>query len=179
MDPGGIGKGFAVDACVAILHAHHVNAALLSAGSSTIYAIGAPPGEPGWKIVLNGPIPLREELSTVYLRDTSISSANCSEKHFVREAHDYCHIMDPRTMRPVEGRVQVSVIDSSAPDSDALSNVVFVQSPQQSLATLSRYAPNASALIVSTPVAPQNATPTVCTRFHWQASVNASHCEVR
>jgi thiamine biosynthesis lipoprotein len=35
--------------------------------------------------------------------------------------------MDPRTLRPVEGRVQATVIAPSATDSDALSNVMFVE----------------------------------------------------
>jgi thiamine biosynthesis lipoprotein len=60
------------------------------------------------------------------LRDTSLSTANCSEKHFVVAGHQYCHIMDPRTLRPVEGRLQATVIARSATDSDALSNVMFV-----------------------------------------------------
>ncbi len=47
LDPGGIGKGFAVDAAVKALRADGVHAALLSAGSSTIYGMGAPPASPG------------------------------------------------------------------------------------------------------------------------------------
>jgi thiamine biosynthesis lipoprotein len=34
--------------------------------------------------------------------------------------------MDPRTLRPVEGRLQATVIAPSATDGDALSNVMFV-----------------------------------------------------
>jgi thiamine biosynthesis lipoprotein len=60
------------------------------------------------------------------LRDTSLSTANCSEKHFIVGSHLYCHIMDPRTLRPVEGRLQATVIAPSATDSDALSNAMFV-----------------------------------------------------
>ncbi len=67
-----------------------------------------------------------EALSTVMLRNTSLSTANCSEKHFVAGGHQYCHIMDPRTLRPVEGRLQATVIAPSATDGDALSNVMFV-----------------------------------------------------
>ena len=62
----------------------------------------------------------------VVLHDTSLSTANCSEKHFVVGNHLYCHIMDPRTLRPVEGRLQATVIAPSATDSDALSNAMFV-----------------------------------------------------
>jgi len=54
LGPGGVGKGYAVDRAVRILRARQVPAALLSAGSSTIYALGAPPGE-----AASGPAPSR------------------------------------------------------------------------------------------------------------------------
>jgi thiamine biosynthesis lipoprotein len=130
LDPGGIGKGFAVDAAVEAMHSDGVSAAMLSAGSSTIYALGAPPGTAGWKVRVPDPGHPGHPgavLSVVTLRDTSLSTANCAEKHFVSDGHRYCHIMDPRTLRPVEGRLQATVIAPSATDSDALSNVMFVE----------------------------------------------------
>jgi thiamine biosynthesis lipoprotein len=167
LDPGGIGKGFAVDAAVSILRAHHVTAALISAGSSTVYALGSPPGKRGWSVVVPDGLPDGKTISTVLLRDTSLSSANCSEKNFTVGGHVYCHIMDPRTLRPVEGRLHVSIIDPSATTSDALSNVLFVDTPAESLAFLKRYAPEARALIVS-----GHAEAPRCTVFRWQAPVN-------
>ncbi len=126
LDPGGIGKGFAVDEAVAALRADGVRAALLSAGSSTLYGLGAPPGTRGWLVRIPDPLHGEASVATVRLRDMSLSTANCSEKHFVSGGHTYCHIMDPRTLRPVEGRLQATVIAPSATDSDALSNAVFV-----------------------------------------------------
>jgi thiamine biosynthesis lipoprotein len=131
LDPGGIGKGFAVDAAIQMLRADGVHAALLSAGSSTIYGLGAPPDAEGWRVRVPDPQHLDvaahgEDISSVILHDTSLSTANCSEKHFVVGTHQYCHIMDPRTLRPVEGRLQATVIAPSATDSDALSNAMFV-----------------------------------------------------
>lgn len=126
LDPGGIGKGFAVDAAVRALRDDGVRAALFSAGSSTIYALGVPPDAAGWKVQVPDPRHAGAIVSTVMLHDTSLSTANCSEKHFMVEGHLYCHIMDPRTLRPVEGRLQATVIAPSATDSDALSNAVFV-----------------------------------------------------
>jgi thiamine biosynthesis lipoprotein len=126
LDPGGIGKGFAVDAAVKALSADGVHAALLSAGSSTIYGLGAPPSASGWKVQVPDPEHADSTISTVMLHNTSLSTANCSEKHFVVSGHLYCHIMDPRTLRPVEGRLQATVIAPSATDSDALSNAIFV-----------------------------------------------------
>jgi thiamine biosynthesis lipoprotein len=127
LDPGGIGKGFAVDAAVEAMRSDGVGAAMLSAGSSTIYGLGAPPLTAGWKVRVPDPGRAGTVLSVVTLRDTSLSTANCAEKHFVSDGHRYCHIMDPRTLRPVEGRVQATVIAPSATDSDALSNVMFVE----------------------------------------------------
>ena len=174
LDPGGIGKGFAVDAAVAILHAHHVTAALLSAGSSTVYALGSPPGQRGWRVVVPDGLPDHATISSVLLRDTSLSSANCSEKNFTSGGHLYCHIMDPRTLQPVEGRLHVSIIDPSATTSDALSNVLFVDTPAESLAFLASHAPEARALIVSgQPEAPR------CTVFRWQAPLKTQRCPLQ
>jgi thiamine biosynthesis lipoprotein len=108
------------------MRADGVHAALLSAGSSTIYGLGAPPETKGWKVRVPDPRHKEDAISTITLRDTSLSTANCSEKHFVVGIHQYCHIMDPRTLQPVEGRLQATVIAPSATDSDALSNVMFV-----------------------------------------------------
>jgi FAD:protein FMN transferase len=171
LDPGGIGKGFAVDAAVRILRADHITAAMLSAGSSTVYALGAPPHKTGWRIVVPGPLPSKKTLSVVTLRDTSLSSADCSQKNFTVAGHRYCHIMDPRTMRPIEDRIQVSVVAPSATVSDALSNVVFVETPEQSVATLKAFAPDAHTLIVS-----GGAEAARCTTFQWTSSVDRTHC---
>ncbi|MHB1938136.1 MAG: FAD:protein FMN transferase [Acidobacteriaceae bacterium] len=130
LDPGGIGKGHAVDRAVRILRAKQVPAALLSAGSSTIYALGTPPGEAGWKARVPSALLDGATVSTVVLRDTSLSTANLSEKNFVHDGRFYGAIMDPRTLRPVEGMLQVTVISPSATDSDALSNALFVSRPE-------------------------------------------------
>ena len=130
LDPGGIGKGYAVDRAIKILRARGVPAALLSAGSSTIYALGAPPGEAGWKVRVPSPHPEGGTISTVILRDTSLSTANLSEKNFVHEGQFYGAIMNPQTHQPVRGILQVTVISQSATDSDALSNALFVSGPE-------------------------------------------------
>ncbi len=131
LDPGGVGKGYAVDRAVRILRAKQAPAALLSAGSSTIYALGAPPGEAGWKVRVPFAGAGEDPISTVILRDTSLSTANLSEKNFVHDGHFYGAIMDPRTLRPVEGMAQVTAISPSATDSDALSNALFVSGPEE------------------------------------------------
>jgi thiamine biosynthesis lipoprotein ApbE len=50
LDPGSIGKGFAVDAVVKLLREQGVTSAFISAGGSTLYAIGTVPGTAGWPV---------------------------------------------------------------------------------------------------------------------------------
>jgi len=126
LDPGGIGKGYAVDRVISLLRGEGVKAALVSGGSSSIYGMGAPPGEVGWRV--NVPDPVREgrTMTSVMLKDISLSTSSCTEKFFIKNGHRYCHILNPHTERPVEDRLQTTVIAPSTTDSDALSTATFV-----------------------------------------------------
>ena len=170
LDPGGIGNGYAIERAADLLRSEHVTAALLSAGSSTIYALGAPPGEAGWKVRVPALGVAANTLSTVVIRDTSLSTANCSEKHFIEDNHLYCHIMGPHTLQPVEGMLQVTVIAPSATDSDALSNVFFVSNADQSRAIF-RTLPAVSALIISG--SPSNRH---CELLGWKEPIESGYC---
>lgn len=149
LDPGGIGKGFAVDAAVQVLREWQVKAAMLSAGGSTVYALGAPPQKSGWKVIVRGPVPSQNVISVLTLRDTSFSSADCSQKNFVQNGVLYCHILNPVKLAPVKERIQVAMEHRSATASDALSNVLFVQEPKEAFDVLRREAADARALVIS------------------------------
>ncbi len=150
LDPGSIGKGFAVDSVVKLLRAHGVTSAFISAGGSTLYAIGTPPGAAGWPVDIPDPRVPGKTATSLLLKDTSLSTGACTEKFFIKNGHRYCHIFDPRSMRPVEGMLQTTVIDPSATDSDALSTVVFVLDPSASRRLLASR-PETQALIFSEP----------------------------
>ena len=55
LDLGAIGKGHAVDEAVALLREARVTSALLHAGTSSVFALGAPPDADAWRIALEGP----------------------------------------------------------------------------------------------------------------------------
>ena len=170
LDPGGIGKGFAVDAALRLLRGEGIHAAMLSAGSSTIGAIGAPPGTKGWRVTAHDPWHSGREVSWVLLRDATLSSANCAEKNFVLQGHRFCHIMNPRTLRPVEGVQQVTIIDPSGTSSDALSNALFVLPPEQSARLLASL-PQDRALIVT-----GTEDHRVCTAIRWREPIASEFC---
>lgn len=130
LDPGAIGKGYAVDRVVEILRDSGVNAALVDAGSSTLYALGTPPGKSGWRVRVPKSSDRKQVLSTVVLRDESLSTSGSYEKFFKLNEHIYCHIMDPRTGMPVEGVLQTTVIAGDGTTTDALSTSIFVLGPE-------------------------------------------------
>jgi thiamine biosynthesis lipoprotein len=129
IDFGGIGKGYAVDRVADLLRQDGITAALIDAGSSTIYALGAPPGTDGWKVQVPRPAKRSEAISTIRLRDESLSTSGSYEKFFILNGHTYCHIMDPRTGEPVQGVLQTTVIAADGTTSDALSTAMFVMGP--------------------------------------------------
>jgi FAD:protein FMN transferase len=148
LDLGGIAKGYAVDRVAELLEENGVSAALVGSGSSSMYALGAPPGTPGWRVHVPDPTDRSRSLATVTLRDQSIATSGSYEKFFRLDGRAYCHVMDPRTGVPVEGMAQVTVIAPKATDSDALSTALFVLGPEAGEHVLGER-PDAAALFVT------------------------------
>lgn len=155
LDLGAIGKGYAVDRAVEVLHGEGITQALVSSGTSSIYALGSPPGEHGWKISVCDPFDRRKKVCSLRLQNLSISVSGDYEQFFVLDGKIYAHIMDPRTGMPAEGILMTAVISSSAAESDALSTSFFVGGVEMSRAYLERH-PNLTALLY-TPAPSQRA----------------------
>jgi thiamine biosynthesis lipoprotein len=132
LDLGGIAKGYAVDRVAGILRTRGVSAGLISAGGSTIYALGAPPGRDGWDVAIQDPLDARKVARSIRLKDRALSLAGSSEKAFEYDGRRYSHIMDPRTGTPVEGLLSVAVVARSGTAGDALDNAFFVLGPGRS-----------------------------------------------
>jgi FAD:protein FMN transferase len=127
LDPGGIGKGYAVDKMVEILKQDGVASALVSASGSSIYGLGAPPNEPGWKIKIRDPKDASKSAAEVVLHDNSLSTSGNYEKFFWAEGKLYSHIMDPRTGYPSEGMLAVSVVSPKTIDSEAWCKPYYIR----------------------------------------------------
>lgn len=127
MDPGGIGKGYAVDRMVEILKQRGFDRALVAGSDSSIYGLGAPPDEErGWEVSIRDPRNSRRAVARVYLKDMSLSTSGSYEKFFQADGRTYSHIMDPRTGYPAQGTVSVSVVAPRTIDSEAWAKPYFV-----------------------------------------------------
>ncbi len=129
LDPGGIGKGYAVDRIAQILKDQGVQHALVSGGGSSIFAIGAPPNEPGWKAEIKNPRDPSKPVASVILKDESMSTSGGYEKFFRAEGKVFSHIMDPRTGFPSQGMLSTSVITPKTIDSEAWAKPYYILGP--------------------------------------------------
>ncbi len=145
IDLGAIAKGYAVDQAVKILRDNGIHQALISSGTSSIYALGSPPGENGWEISVRNPLDTSKAACMLKLQNMSLSVSGDYERFFKLGGKTYAHIMDPHTGMPVENMLSTVVVSPSGTDSDALSTSFFVEGPGATRAYLDRH-PNLTAI---------------------------------
>lgn len=126
IDLGSIGKGYAVERAARLLRDNEVASALIHGGTSTLVALGAPPGEEGWPVAIQHPSHPDSEVATIRLRDTSLSVSAPHGKAFEAGGRVFGHVMDPRTGEPVQGAALAAVSLPSATETDALSTALLV-----------------------------------------------------
>lgn len=136
IDPGGIGKGYAIDRMAEILRQAGIRQALINAGGSSMMAIGAPPGESGWQIKVRDPRDSRKVVEEFRLKDQSMATSGNYEKFFRVGRKVYSHIMDPRTGYPAQGIYSVSVISPRGIDSEAWTKPVYINGRQWAVRNL-------------------------------------------
>jgi len=146
LDLGAYGKGWAVERAADILREAGVKSALIHGGTSTICAMGAPPGAGAWNIGLERPAAARRHrtwasvplqvpesgkeafLAVIPLKDSALSvSATWGRE--VASGEDegrWGHILDPVQGKPICGAVMAAVVLPLASESDAFSTALLV-----------------------------------------------------
>jgi thiamine biosynthesis lipoprotein len=122
---GSIGKGYALDRIAPLLRQHGVQRALLSAGGSSVLALG---GERGFVVDVRS-TRIDVKLARLVLKDAALSTSGAGEQFFEAQGRRYGHVIDPRTGRPAEGVLSASVVASEASVADALSTAFLVGGP--------------------------------------------------
>ncbi len=124
LDLGGIGKGVALGQAALVLREAGVVSALLHAGTSTVVAIGAPPGRSAWEVgvALGDQNRVGSGGPVLRLRDQCLSvSAQRG-----RMSGGVGHVMDPRAGSPVPGGLTAAVVAPDAASADAWATALLV-----------------------------------------------------
>jgi thiamine biosynthesis lipoprotein ApbE len=132
LDFGGIAKGYAVDRAVEALKELGVTRAIVDAGGN-FYGLGTPVGRKRWKAGIRHPIRLDEIIAQFPVSNAGVATSGNYERFFEIDGTKYCHIMDPRTGRPVPHMLSATVIADTAMAADALSTSAFVLGEKRGL----------------------------------------------
>jgi FAD:protein FMN transferase len=125
LDFGSIGVGYGIDRMLAVLRGRGLDRAFVDV-SGDVAAIGAPPGEPGWRVDIADPKRYGRTVAHTRLRDTALSTAANTESIVRYGALIVGHVMDPATGWPARALAQASVVARTSTAADALSTAMLV-----------------------------------------------------
>jgi len=139
---GSIGKGYAVDRAVEHLLAAGVSDFLVHGGYSSVAARGSAAGAHSgpWKIGVKDPLRNQRRLGQVELRDRALGTSGSQFQSFRHQGRRYGHILDPRTGRPADGVLSVTVLTPTAAVADALSTAFYVMGPEAAMSYCGNHA---------------------------------------
>jgi thiamine biosynthesis lipoprotein len=120
---GAIGKGYALDRMGGLLRARGARRALLSAGHSSVLALGGK-GR-GWPVDLRPRLASRR-VGRLWIKNGAVGTSGAGEQFIEIDGRRYGHVIDPRTGRPADGVLGASVIAKDAATADALSTAFLI-----------------------------------------------------
>jgi len=133
LNPGAIGKGWAIDRVMDRLRDGGVTSALVHGGASSVRAIGSRgtvfPGRRGWPVGVRHPLRPGRRLATVQLVDKALGTSGSGTQFFIERGRRLGHILDPRTGVPAEGVLSATVVAATAAEADSLSTALYVLGP--------------------------------------------------
>lgn len=162
LDPGAIGKGYALDEAGEQLLRQQdgPESFLLHAGHSSLKAHGEHNGHPGWPVGIGNPLFTEKRLGTLLLCNQAMSTSGSNIQFFRYEGRRYGHILDPRTGWPVEGMLSVTVLAPSAAIADALSTAFFVLGVEKAKVCCENW-PDVGVILIPFPDQGRKVRPTV------------------
>ena len=153
LNPGGIGKGYALDRVASRLVGAGLQDFLIHGGRSSVLARGnrydgnAQPH--GWWIALAHPLRWEEKLGRVRLVNQALGTSGAGKQFFHYEGVRYSHVIDPRTGWPAQGVLSATAICRSGTLADALATAFMVMGTEATRAFCEQH-PMFAAIMVST-----------------------------
>lgn len=125
LESGGIGKGFAVDKIVTFFKQNSVDKALIHFGRSSTYAIGAPPNQKAWQMLVE--FEDNKPLGLIELKDLGLSASSSLGQEIRIGKQVIGHILDPLTGKTINHKIQSIVLTDSATSAEAWSKYIILR----------------------------------------------------
>lgn len=126
LDLGGIAKGYALDAALAVLKAHGCSKALVT-GSGDMAVGDPPPARAGWTIALDRPAEAANSPArSLLLKNCGFATSGDSSQNLMSGGVRYSHIVNPKTGLGLTDHSLVFVVARNAVTADSLSTTLSV-----------------------------------------------------
>jgi FAD:protein FMN transferase len=134
IDLGGVGKGYALDRGREIMLRFGVTCGLLHGGTSSVLAVGAPPGKSGWPVAVRHPLtPDAAPVAQAELADQSLSCS--AARHPGQRRSD---VVNPLTGRPLDGDAACVTLAANATDAEIFSTALLAMGREEAKRYLER-----------------------------------------
>lgn len=146
VDLGGIAKGFAVELAGGVLKRRGLSGFIDAGGNQ--YFVGTPVGKPRWQVGIEDPDHRGALLGVLKVDGGAVSTSGGYHNFFDVQGVRYGHLLDPRTLRPSDRSLSVTVVSRDATLADALTKPVYLLGPVDGLALAESF-PGTRAIIAT------------------------------
>jgi len=144
---GGIAKGYACEAVIALLQQNGVTNALATAGGDT--RLLGDRGNGPWIVGVRDPDDGAGLATRIAVDNEAVSTSGDYERFFIEDGVRYHHILNPSTGRSAGDVRSVTIVGPDATMTDGLSTSVFVLGPDEGLALIESL-PDYEAIVIDT-----------------------------
>ncbi|HVJ45142.1 MAG TPA: FAD:protein FMN transferase, partial [Luteolibacter sp.] len=124
LDLGGIAKGQAADAMLAVLKSHGISSASVTAGGDV--RVGDPPPDAkGWQVGVRT-FDKEKDATTLFLSNGAVSTSGSLQQTIEIDGVHYAHIIDPSTGLGLTKPVAATVLAPTSATSDALATACCI-----------------------------------------------------
>ena len=131
MDLGGM-KGYLADRVADLFRQRGMTNALIAVAGD-IWALGRREDGSPWRIGVQHPREKDKVLTVLELSDKYVCTSGDYERFVIRGKKRYHHILDPRTGRPAEGTMSVTLVGDRGAVIDPLAKAPFILGPEQGM----------------------------------------------
>ena len=129
LDVGATAKGYATELVAHELISRGFDCFLISAGSSSIKAVGLKPGDLSW----TSAVETDPDSDLINISDHSISTSGIYQRYYDVDGSRYHHIINKDTLMPENNYISVTVITDNCGEGDGLGTGVFNMSLEEGL----------------------------------------------
>jgi len=122
IDPGAIGKGYAIDKMAQLLRLWEIERFLIHGGRSTALAMKGPYKAAGWPVTISNPENRNQILKSLVMSNWAVSASGLEKGS---------HIIDPRSGRPATQNFAAWSLTRSAAKADAYSTAFMVMTEDE------------------------------------------------